>query len=65
MTNNVIELAAHRAAVKAATTDAPAKVIHSENNVISIFEWKAQGHQRKSAAIMSTTDVLAFGGYAA
>ena len=65
MTNNVIDFAAYRAA-KAATSDAPAKVVTSEaGNVISIAEWKAQGHHRKSAAIVSTTDVLAFGGNAA
>lgn len=65
MTNNVTDFAAYRA-TKAAMSDAPTKVLAAETGiVVSIAEWKAQGHKRKSAAIVSTTDVLGFGGYAA
>ncbi|MBV7377389.1 hypothetical protein [Maritimibacter dapengensis] len=60
MQNNVIDFTAYKSAKT--TSEVPAKPY--TDNVVSLTKWKATAQQRQTA-ILSHTDVLISGGYAA
>lgn len=60
MQTNVIDFTTYKSAK--ATSEAPAKPY--TDNVVSMTKWKATASQQKTA-VMSHTDVLISGGYAA